>query len=353
MALTGAALVLFVTFHCLMNSVAILWPTAYNAVCEFLGANWYALIASAGLALLIFIHIIYACWLTLMNRKARGSVRYSIESRPATVEWSSKNMLVLGIVVVAFLCVHMYQFWAKMQLVEVLGCEGEFPPAAGTLFLHEAFSCWVTPVCYVIGFIALWLHLNHGFWSMFQSVGWDNTTWIPRLKCIGKWWVGIVMLLFLAQAAVFTFNANRDFYLKDEGLRAQYQAMIFDHLMKQVGNVPDAASFKELANADFTTAASQIRMYNAQMGVMNEVLGERAADIKGIQQLNDYYEMTNKMLPALKTAAATFDALEPASQEDLDMIQQILSQKAELKAQLPGEIERAKQMQSMQPQQIP
>ncbi|MDE6243503.1 MAG: succinate dehydrogenase/fumarate reductase cytochrome b subunit, partial [Muribaculaceae bacterium] len=58
MALTGAALVLFVTFHCLMNSVAILWPTAYNAVCEFLGANWYALIASAGLALLIIIHII-------------------------------------------------------------------------------------------------------------------------------------------------------------------------------------------------------------------------------------------------------------------------------------------------------
>ena len=39
MALTGAALVLFITFHCVMNSVAIFWPSAYNAICEFLGAN--------------------------------------------------------------------------------------------------------------------------------------------------------------------------------------------------------------------------------------------------------------------------------------------------------------------------
>ena len=57
MALTGCALVLFVTFHVLMNAVALIWPTAYNQVCEFLGANWYALVASAGLALLFIIHI--------------------------------------------------------------------------------------------------------------------------------------------------------------------------------------------------------------------------------------------------------------------------------------------------------
>ena len=63
MALTGACLVLFVTFHCLMNGVALFWPNGYNAVCEFLGANWYALVASIGLAALFIIHIIYATWL--------------------------------------------------------------------------------------------------------------------------------------------------------------------------------------------------------------------------------------------------------------------------------------------------
>ena len=99
MAITGACLVLFVTFHCLMNAVAIVWPASYNVICELLGANWYALAASAGLALLFIIHIIYAVWLTLQNRKARGNDRYAVTAKPKSVEWSSQNMLVLGIAV--------------------------------------------------------------------------------------------------------------------------------------------------------------------------------------------------------------------------------------------------------------
>ena len=86
MAITGACLVLFVTFHVLMNSVAILWPAAYNDICLFLGANWYALIASAGLAALFILHIIYALWLTMQNRKARGHARYAVTTRPPQVE---------------------------------------------------------------------------------------------------------------------------------------------------------------------------------------------------------------------------------------------------------------------------
>ncbi|MDE6086010.1 MAG: succinate dehydrogenase/fumarate reductase cytochrome b subunit [Muribaculaceae bacterium] len=207
MAITGACLILFVTFHCVMNSVAILWPKAYNDICLFLGANWYALVASMGLAALFIIHIIYAVWLTLQNRKARGADRYAVTSKPAQVEWASQNMLVLGIVIVAFLVLHLVQFWSKMQLAELMG--NHVPdPANGIYFINEAFSCWITPVCYVIGFVALWFHMTHGFWSMFQSAGWDNNIWMPRLKCIGNWWTSIVIVLFLAQAAVFTIRAN-------------------------------------------------------------------------------------------------------------------------------------------------
>ena len=149
MAVTGIALVLFVTFHVLMNSVALIWPAAYNQVCEFLGANWYALIASMGLALLFIIHIVYAVWLTLQNRAARGNDRYAVTARQPQVEWSSKNMLVLGIVVVAFLVVHLIQFWAKMQLQELREAElSVLPqlegipvgPAQGTLFIQLAFT---------------------------------------------------------------------------------------------------------------------------------------------------------------------------------------------------------------------
>lgn len=213
MAITGACLVLFVTFHALMNAVALFWPSGYNTVCELLGANWYALVATVGLAALFVIHIIYALWLTIQNRRARGADRYAVTSRPPQVEWSSKNMLVIGIVVLAFLVVHMIQFWAKMQLAEILHVDHihdgvEVPPAAGTLFLNIAFREVWTPIVYIIGFVALWFHLNHGFWSMFQSAGWSGRTWLPRLKTIGCWWTTIVVGLFIAEAIVFTVRAN-------------------------------------------------------------------------------------------------------------------------------------------------
>lgn len=312
MAVSGAALVLFVTFHCLMNSVAIFWPTAYNAVCEFLGANWYALLASAGLALLIVIHIIYACWLTLQNRAARGSVRYAIETRPKSVEWASKNMLVLGIVVLAFLGVHLIQFWAKMQLVEVLGCEGEFPAAAGTLFLNEAFSCWLTPVIYAIGFIALWFHMNHGFWSMFQSVGWDSTNWIPRLKCIGKWWVAIVILLFFAQLAAFTYNSNKGTYLTDPALREQYKDMILSSVQAEA-DPSVAPMFDEFKKLPYEMVSVQA---NTTLDQINSMLSE-AATPEGKQMIAQYpeaqqqIEQAKQLKPAMERIATFFKYLDP------------------------------------------
>lgn len=231
MAITGICLVLFVTFHVLMNAVALIWPTAYNQVCEFLGANWYALIASAGLAALFIIHIIYACWLTIQNRRARGTDRYKINGAAPGVEWSSKNMLVLGFVVLAFLVVHLIQFWHKMQYQELMQHElsvlpqldgAPVPPAFGTLFIQMAFQEVWTPIVYIIGFVALWFHMNHGFWSMFHTIGWDNNIWIKRLKTISCWWTSIVVALFIAQAVCFTVRAHQNYYSSNLALQEQY-----------------------------------------------------------------------------------------------------------------------------------
>ena len=231
MSVTGACLILFLTFHVLMNAVAIVWPTAYNTICALLGANWYALVASMGLAALFVIHIVYAFILTLQNRKARGNDRYNVTTLPPHVEWSSNNMLVLGIVVVAFLAVHMIQFWAKMQLIEALSHDpatwalvdgAAANPAAGTLFLHAAFSEVWTPIVYIIGFVALWFHMNHGFWSMFQTAGWNNDTWLPRLKKISLVWTSVIVGLFTIQAVWFTIEAKNGTYLNDTELQQQY-----------------------------------------------------------------------------------------------------------------------------------
>ena len=60
MSVTGIALILFLTFHCCMNIVALFSGEAYNMICELLGANWYAVVATMGLAALAVIHIVYA-----------------------------------------------------------------------------------------------------------------------------------------------------------------------------------------------------------------------------------------------------------------------------------------------------
>ena len=200
MSVTGLFLILFLTFHALMNAVAVYSLNAYEAVCEFLGANWYALLGTAVLAAGFVIHIIYAFILTLQNRSARGSNRYAVTKRPKSVEWASQNMLVLGIIVLCFLVLHLYQFWAKMQLPEIIGKHAD----SGYVALKTTFEqVWVLPV-YLIGFCAIWFHITHGFWSAFQSIGVNNDKWINRWKCIGWWWATIVMLIFAVCAIALT-----------------------------------------------------------------------------------------------------------------------------------------------------
>lgn len=311
MALTGACLVLFLTFHCLMNAVCILWPAAYNSVCEFLGANWYALAASAGLALLFIIHIVYAVVLTLQNRKARGTERYAVSKTPKGVEWSSKNMLVLGIVIVAFLIVHLIQFWAKMQLAEITGSIDALPPAAGTLFIQAAFAEWWTPVIYLIGFVALWFHLNHGFWSMFQSIGWDNNKWIPRWKKVSSVWTTAVVALFVIQLAVFTYQASNHYYIKDAALREQYKNMVWPMIEEDFG--PEAAQLgTQIEMAPYAQVSQGLRQMAEQNKQQLEQLNstEGKEYIKNNPQAAEQIETTKKQSEGLQKAVKFFDFLE-------------------------------------------
>ena len=196
MSVTGIALVLFLTFHMAMNLVALVSANGYNMVCEFLGANWYALVATVGLAALFIIHIIYGCGLTWQNVKARGGYkRYEASSVAAADSWSAKNMFVLGIIILGILAFHLTHFWAKMQLAMFTGAEEGNPYE----LLNLTFGRWWVLALYLVWFVAVWFHLCHGFWSMFQTVGWNNQTWFKRLKVIG---IVVATLIFLGFAAV-------------------------------------------------------------------------------------------------------------------------------------------------------
>ena len=186
MSVTGIALVLFLTFHMLMNLVALFSAEGYNMVCEFF-------------------HIVYAFWLTMMNRAARGSERYAVSAKPKTVEWASQNMLALGVVVILGLLLHLFNFWYNMMFAELIGnpMMGGLEATDGYGYIMATFSNPVFFVLYIVWLCALWFHLTHGFWSAMQTLGWNNTTWINRWKCISNIYSTIIVLGFMLVAVVF------------------------------------------------------------------------------------------------------------------------------------------------------
>jgi len=206
MSVTGVALILFLTFHGIMNVVALFSGEGYNMICEALGANWYAVAATLILGALVVIHFLYATLLTLQNRKARGDSAYAITDRPDKVEWASQNMFVLGLIVALGLLLHLFNFWYNMMFAELIGIQGStLSPTDGYGWIVETFSNPIFSAIYAIWIIAIWFHLSHGFWSAMQTLGINNKVWFNRWKVIGTTYVTILMLLFLAVIVKFTF----------------------------------------------------------------------------------------------------------------------------------------------------
>jgi len=207
MSITGVFLVLFLMFHSIMNFVVIISPEAYNAICEFLGANWYALVGTSVLAAGFVIHILYALYLTAQNMRARGNQRYAISKNQKSVEWASQNMLILGAIVLGFLVLHFYNFWYKMQFAELTGMQtGMYDPADGAAYVTDLFSNWIYCVVYIVWLVALWFHLTHGVWSSLQSLGLNNKTWLPRVKVISNIVATIIILLFVSVPVYFLLS---------------------------------------------------------------------------------------------------------------------------------------------------
>lgn len=203
MSITGLALVFFLLFHASMNIALIFSEEAYNWICEMLGANWYALVGTAGLAGLVLIHFGYALWLTFQNRAARGNDRYAVTAKQWGVDWNSKNMLVLGIIVVGFLVLHLYNFWFKMQFAEIIGHQtGAFSPTDGASYVKALFTSPVSGpiycVLYLVWLAALWFHLTHGIWSALHTLGFSNLVWFNRIKVISCVFASLIVLMFAA-----------------------------------------------------------------------------------------------------------------------------------------------------------
>ena len=183
MSVSGLFLILFLTLHVVAN-LTILWgPEVYLKVTDFMGTNPLIQVMVPVLALGFIVHIGYSFIITLRNLKARGDVSYKSGSKSPGLgfdNWAARNMLVLGCIVLGFLVLHLSHFWTKMQWQQFTGGE----PEDGYLLVTGYLGTPWIAVCYIVWFAALWFHINHGFWSAFQTLGLNNARIIPLLRKI-------------------------------------------------------------------------------------------------------------------------------------------------------------------------
>lgn len=173
MALSGLFLVFFLLQHFSINLLSVFSEDAFNVASHFMGTN--PLVQFALQPVLIFgvvFHFIMGFILESRNRSAR-SVKYASYNGGANASWMSRNMIYSGIVVLAFLALHFYDFWVPEMVYKYV----EAKPANEHRYFEELVHKFESPVrvaLYCVAFVFLSLHLLHGFASSFQSVGVNN-----------------------------------------------------------------------------------------------------------------------------------------------------------------------------------
>lgn len=212
MSISGLFLIVFLLLHMTINFFSVIdtfngtYGVAdglFQAGCDFMSLPIVTIMVPV-LAAGFLVHIVYALILSYGNLKARGAERYAVANKTKAESWAAKNMLVLGIVVLGLLVFHLNHFWAKMQLAEWCGEHAANPYD----LLNATFQNWWMVLIYIVWFIALGLHLCHGFWSAFQSIGMSNKVWEKRLMYIGYAFAAIIVLGFIAVAVNSFLQAN-------------------------------------------------------------------------------------------------------------------------------------------------
>jgi succinate dehydrogenase / fumarate reductase cytochrome b subunit len=212
-AVSGAFLVIFLGLHVTINFFSVIdsFTGKFGAAdglfqkgCDFMSLPIVTIMVPI-LALGFIIHIFYGIWISWKNVKARGGLkRYEAGRKGKADSWASQNMCILGIIILGILCFHLTHFWAHMQLADWTGVGRENPYD----ILTGTFGRWWILLIYIVWFVAIWFHLTHGFWSMFQTVGWDSQIWFKRLKVIGIVVATLIVLAFITVALNGFFQAH-------------------------------------------------------------------------------------------------------------------------------------------------
>lgn len=188
MGLTGLFLITFLPVH-LLGNLQLLYGDkgqAFNVYAEFMTGNPLIKFISFGLYFFIALHAFLGLYTWWTNKKAKGS-NYAVTSY-ANGSWMSKNMGLLGSIILVFLCIHMGDFWYKMKFTNdlpMIAYDGVEPVKDLYSKVYASFSQeWIVAV-YIIGLVGLMLHLIHGFQSAFTTLGLNHKKYTPIIKALG------------------------------------------------------------------------------------------------------------------------------------------------------------------------
>lgn len=182
MALSAFFLMIFILQHFIINSLSVLSPDTFNNVSHFMGNFW--LIQYILQPILIFgviFHFIMGFVLEIKNNKSR-QISYVKDNGNAKSTWMSRNMIWTGGFILIFLVIHFIDFWfpeinTKYIVGDTSGLQDPNVMDSGFRYyeelVHKFEPLWRVAL-YCIGFVFLSLHLLHGTWSAFQSIGASN-----------------------------------------------------------------------------------------------------------------------------------------------------------------------------------
>jgi len=188
MAVTGAVLILFVIAHMIGNLKIFSGPEEINAYSRFLReVGWPELaygqllwIVRGVLFICAILHVTAATQLTLINRQARP-VGYELRKNVETT-WGAVTMRWGGVLLAVFIVFHLFHFTGGMVGFQ----PGQFEHLMVYQNVVAGFSNVPIALFYIIAMGALCLHLDHGIWSMLQTLGWVNLDNTKSLRTVSR-----------------------------------------------------------------------------------------------------------------------------------------------------------------------
>ena len=207
MSLTGLFLSSFLIVHMAGNLQLFKGDNgrAFNEYTYFMTHNPVIMTISYLLYTSILVHALMAFVLTRHNQASRP-VKYAYSKPEANSPWSSRNMGILGTVLLLFIIIHMRTFWYEMHFGAVPMAEYDGKQYKDLYAVVKvAFSEWWYVLLYVISMVAIGYHLAHGFQSGFQSLGIRHTKYTPMIEFVGRYFFALIIPVAFAAMPIYVF----------------------------------------------------------------------------------------------------------------------------------------------------